>query len=88
MQRGCNQTKSLRTQTPSALTMRNTVLCAGKVNKSFLETMVFLNFKQKECLSILGSVYDTAQTTTGFRNADPKGDIQGNFCPREMALGT
>lgn len=41
--------------------------------------MVFLNFKLKECLGVLGRVYDAAQTTTGFRNTDPKRDIQGNF---------
>ena len=40
----------------SVLTARNTALCAQKVNKPFLRAMVFLNFKQKECLNFLRCV--------------------------------
>lgn len=56
----------------SALTLRNTIRCSGKVNEQFLGATVFLNLRQKEGLLFPGSISKTAKAATGFRNADPK----------------
>lgn len=56
----------------SALTLRKTVLCSGKVNQQFLGALVFLNLKQKEGLRFPGSISKVAKAATEFRNADPK----------------
>lgn len=64
--------KAPELKTASALTLRNTIHCSGKVNEQFLEAMVFLNLRQKEGLRFPGSISKMAKAATGFRNADPK----------------
>ena len=54
------------------LSVRNTVLCPGKVNKA----MVFLNINQKDGLGFQGCVGNVARVVTGSMSIDPR-DIQG-----------
>ena len=51
------------------LSVRNTVLCPGKVNKA----MVFLNINQKEGLNFQGCAGDVARFVIGPKGIGPRG---------------